>query len=80
MECFDLEKQLDDAKNRKILDEELFIALCDYVLELLIDEPTVCAISTPVTICGDIHGQFYDLLQLFKVGGQVPYTKYVFMV
>jgi len=39
----------------------------------------VAEISTPVTVCGDVHGQFYDVLELFRTGGQVPDTNYIFM-
>jgi len=31
--------------------------LCDYVSELLLEESNVQPVSTPVTVCGDIHGQ-----------------------
>ena len=54
--------------------------LCDLVKELLVEESNVQPVKAPVTVCGDIHGQFYDLLELFRVGGEVPATSYIFMV
>ena len=35
----------------------LFQRLCDYVCDLLLEESNVQPVSTPVTVCGDIHGQ-----------------------
>lgn len=54
--------------------------LCEMVKELLMEESNIQPVHTPVTICGDVHGQFYDLLELFRVGGDLPETNYIFMV
>ncbi len=32
-----------------------------------------------MTICGDIHGQFHDLIELFRIGDDIPETNYLFM-
>lgn len=52
--------------------------ICEKVKEIFQNESNVQTVRTPVTICGDIHGQFYDLLELFKIGGQCPETNYLF--
>ena len=47
--------------------------------EILREESNVQPVSAPVTVCGDIHGQFYDLAELFRIGGKCPETNYLFM-
>ena len=53
--------------------------LCDKAKEVLKDESNVQNVKAPVTICGDIHGQFWDLKELFKIGGELPENNYLFM-
>ena len=32
-----------------------------------------------MTVCGDVHGQFHDLMELLRIGGKSPDTNYLFM-
>jgi serine/threonine-protein phosphatase 2A catalytic subunit len=43
------------------------------------EESNVQQVRCPVTICGDVHGQLHDLIELFRIGGQAPDTNYLFM-
>ena len=59
---------------------ELFAAmLTAKAREIFITEANIQPIPCPVTICGDVHGQFHDLLELFRIGGHIPDTNYLFM-
>jgi len=58
----------------------MLVLLDVQVKEILIEESNVQPVNSPVTVCGDIHGQFHDLMKLFATGGHVPETNYIFMV
>ena len=53
--------------------------LCETAKEILVNESNVQPVRAPVTICGDIHGQFHDLKELYKIGGNIPDNNYLYM-
>merc|ERR1712137_1484004 len=75
----DLDIQIEQLRRCEIISEKQVKSLCDKAREILMEEANVQRVDAPVTICGDIHGQFYDLKELFKVGGDCPDTNYLFM-
>ena len=75
-----VDRWIETLESGRCISENDLKKLCSIVKLLLIEEANVQPVSAPVTICGDIHGQFYDLLELFRNGGPVPTTSYIFMV
>jgi len=63
------DQQIDKLLSCKMLTEAELICLIEKAKEILKMEPNCIKIKAPVTICGDTHGQFYDLMELFKMGG-----------
>eukprot|EP01129_Flabellula_baltica_P010100 TRINITY_DN4226_c0_g1_i2.p1 TRINITY_DN4226_c0_g1~~TRINITY_DN4226_c0_g1_i2.p1 ORF type:complete len:159 (+),score=30.71 TRINITY_DN4226_c0_g1_i2:60-536(+) len=70
---------LEKLNNNQYLDISELKHLCDTVRELLLEESNVQPVASPVVICGDIHGQLYDLFELFKIAGPVADNNYIFM-
>jgi serine/threonine-protein phosphatase 6 catalytic subunit len=74
-----IDKLINIVHSGNCLPERELRLLCDKVKEILLEESNVQPVRAPVTVCGDIHGQFYDLLELFNQGGLVPQTNYIFI-
>ena len=77
--CMDLDAAIALLKQGKLLSERQISALCRRAKAILMAEDNVQKVPAPVTICGDITGHFYELLNIFEVGGEVPSTNYLFL-
>ncbi|KAG2416462.1 serine/threonine-protein phosphatase PP-X isozyme 1 [Aspergillus terreus] len=75
----DLDRAIAQLRACRLIPETQVRELCYKAREILIEEGNVVCVDAPITICGDIHGQFHDLMELFRVGGDVPDTNYLFM-
>jgi serine/threonine-protein phosphatase 2A catalytic subunit len=75
----DVDSWIEKLYQCKSLTEMEVKLLCEKAREILMEEANVQMVRCPVTICGDVHGQLHDLLELFRIAGQAPDTNYLFM-
>ncbi|KAK7356603.1 hypothetical protein VNO80_15878 [Phaseolus coccineus] len=53
--------------------------LCLVSRDIFSNQPNLLELDAPLKICGDIHGQYSDLLRLFEYGGLPPRSNYLFL-
>ncbi|KAK6287100.1 hypothetical protein POUND7_013279 [Theobroma cacao] len=68
-----VKKMMDDFKNQKCLHKRYAFQIVLQTREMLQSQPSLVDINVPdgshFTVCGDVHGQFYDLINIFELNG-----------
>ena len=75
----DVRKVREELKKGNLPSELEVSQLCANAKELLVEEPNLIYANCPVTIVGSVHGQFEDLMNIFKLNGECPQQNYLFM-
>lgn len=74
-----MDQIIDQLMKCQLLTEAEVKDLCLRVKEVLKNESNVAAVRAPVTICGDVHGQLNDLMELFNIAGKLPDVNFLFL-
>lgn len=61
------------------LPPETVFQMCERALSIFSEQPMVLELEAPLSLCGDIHGQFHDLLRVFEHSGYPPESNYLFL-
>ncbi|CAD8046470.1 unnamed protein product [Paramecium primaurelia] len=75
----DIDRHIATLLNGGCLPERDLKLICDRAKEIFLEESNIQPVRAPVNVCGDIHGQFYDLQALMKEGGDIPSSNYIFI-
>eukprot|EP00918_Siedleckia_nematoides_P086999 GHVU01191367.1.p3 GENE.GHVU01191367.1~~GHVU01191367.1.p3 ORF type:complete len:109 (-),score=23.28 GHVU01191367.1:120-446(-) len=68
-EIANYDTQIEALFEGKPMGEKEVAELCTRATEILREEGNVQPVNVPVTVVGDIHGQFYDLKEMFQIAG-----------
>jgi serine/threonine-protein phosphatase PP1 catalytic subunit len=68
----------DGSDHNATIDNSIILDICKKVLPIIKDQPPLLELKAPMTVCGDIHGQFEDLIRVFK-RGTPPSSPYLFL-
>lgn len=74
-----IEKLVDRNRKEKELTEQDVLGVVYRSRDLVYEQPVFLELEAPLRICGDIHGQFSDLLRLLEIGGIPPLSNYLFL-
>merc|ERR1719437_371663 len=62
-----------------LLSQELLLEIIKKASETFEAEPNMLKLNDPITVVGDIHGQYYYLVKLLEVGGKPGEGQYIFL-
>lgn len=69
-----VDDMIDRFKNGKLIHKKYLFAIVMQAMKIFIDDPTLVEVDVEspikkITVCGDTHGQFFDLMNIFKLNG-----------
>lgn len=77
-----IDDMIDRFKNGKKIHKKYVFQIIKAVRDIVYDEPTMVemevAPDSKLTVCGDTHGQFFDLLEIFRLNGY-PTDKHAYL-
>lgn len=71
--------RLEKIFRKRFLLKKKIRALCLLTKNIFLSQPILLELTPPVNICNDIHGQIFDLLELFDIIGSPEEQNYLFL-
>ena len=78
---FDVDKVLERLEKSppELLSVKEVLEIVELAKQLFVKEENMLRLSDPIIVVGDIHGQLYDLLEIFRVEPPPPESQYLFL-